>query len=108
MIMLMSDTQKLKIYSKKLSSGKSQVKFFLTSRRGKSYYGYMLVEKGRSIRNVMETILHKLEDIDCPDRYYHRHLYHVGDKSNFDPSFLLFNNPGLVSFSTGDPVSFKH
>ncbi len=90
----MTETQKLKIYSKRLSSGKSQVKFFLTSRRGKAYYGYMLVDPGSTIRNVMEAILHKLQDIDCPDRYYHRHLYHIGDKSSFDPSFLLFSKPG--------------
>ena len=90
----MTETQKLKIYSKKLSSGKSQVKFFLTSKKGKAYYGYMLVESGKTIRYVMETILHKLKDIADPERYYHQHLYHIGDKSNFDPSFLLFSKHG--------------
>lgn len=89
--MLMSKAYKIRIFSKKLPSGKCQVKFYLTTKRGNPYYGYMLVESGRTVRNVVETILEKLKDIDQPDRYYHKHLYNMGTKSSFDSTFMVFN-----------------
>ena len=90
-IMLISKTHKIRILSKKLSSGKCQVKFYLTTTKGNPYYGYMLVESGRTVRDVVETILEKLKDIDQPDSYYHKHLYNVGTKSSFDTTFMVFN-----------------
>jgi hypothetical protein len=89
--MLISKAHKIRIYSKKLPSGKCQVKFYLTTTKGNPYYGYILVESGKTVRHVVETILEKLKDIDQPDRYYHKHLYNVGTKSSFDSTFMVFN-----------------
>lgn len=89
--MLISKTHKIRIFSKKLSSGKCQVKFYLTSIKGKPYYGYMLVESGKTVRDVLEIILDKTKYIDHPDRYYHQHLYNLGTNSDFDTTFMVFN-----------------
>jgi hypothetical protein len=91
MMALVSKAHKIRIYSKKLPSGKCQVKFYLTTQRGNPYYGYLLVESGRTVRNVVETILEKLDGIDQPDAYYHKHLYNVGRKSDHDLTFMVFN-----------------
>jgi hypothetical protein len=87
----MSKTHKIKIYSKKLPSGRCQVKFYLTTTRGKPYYGYILVESDKTVRYVIETILKKMEGIDEPDAYYHKHLYNVGTKSVIDSTFMVFS-----------------
>ena len=84
----MSNAQKIKIYSKKLPSGNSQVKFYLTTQNGNPYYGYILVEPGKTVRYIVETILKKLDGIDPPDSYYHKHLYNVGTRSIFDSTFI--------------------
>jgi hypothetical protein len=90
--MLISKTHKIRIFSKKLSSGKCQVKFYFTSIKGKPYYGYMLVESGKTVRDVLDMILDKTKHIDQPDRYYHNHLYNVGADSDFDSTFMVFNH----------------
>jgi len=89
--MLISKPYKIRIYSKKLPSGKCQVKFYLTTTKGNPYYGYMLVESGKTVRHVVEAILEKLKDIDRPDRYYHKHLYNIGTKPSIDSTFMVFN-----------------
>ena len=87
----MSNARKIKIYSKKLPSGNCQVKFYLTTQNGNPYYGYILVEPGKTVRYIVETILKKLDGIDQPDEYYHKHLYNVGTRSIFDSTFMVFN-----------------
>ena len=97
MVMSKTEVHKIRVYSKKLPSGKRQVKFYLTTKQGNPYYGYILVESGRTLRQVIEIILNKLKDIDRPDVYYHKHLYNIGTKSGHDPAFMIFNQPGNQS-----------
>ena len=52
----------------------------------------MLVESGKTVRDVLEIILDKTKYIDQPDRYYHQHLYNVGAKSGFESTFMVFNH----------------
>ena len=87
----MSKVQKIKIHSKKLPSGNCQVKFYLTTLNGNPYYGYILVDSTKTVHYVIETILKKLDGIDQPDEYYHKHLYNVGTRSIFDSTFIVFN-----------------
>jgi hypothetical protein len=94
MVILGSKAQKIRIYSRKLPSGNFQVKFYLTTQKGNPYYGYMLVESGKSVRQVMEILFDKLKEIDQPDMYYHKHLFKVGTKSDYDPTFMIFNQSG--------------
>ena len=92
-MMLVSKTHKIKISSKKLPSGKCQVKFYLTTQEGNPYYGYLLIESGRTVRSVIETILEKLDGIDKPGEYFHKHLYNVGTHAGYDSTFIIFNQP---------------
>ena len=89
-----SKAQKIRIYSRKLPSGNCQVKFYLTTQKGNPCYGYMLVESSKSVRQVMEILFDKLKEIDRPDMYYHKHLFNVGTKSDYDPTFMIFNQSG--------------
>ncbi len=85
-----TNTQKIRIFSKKLNSGNCQVKFYINSEKGKPYYGYLLVRSGQKVSDVITSIYHKLEQIDDLDNYYHRHLYQMGRNPNYEPSFLIF------------------
>jgi hypothetical protein len=51
----------------------------------------MLVESGKTVRDVLEIILDKMKYIDQPDLYYHQHLFNLGAKSDFDSTFMVFN-----------------
>ena len=51
-----SDTYKLRLSSKKLDSGKCQVKFFATVRGNKDLYGYVLVEADQTLKEVVNGI----------------------------------------------------
>ncbi len=46
----------IRLYSKKLPSGKCQVKFYLNSTRGNNYYGYMLAEGKDTVSTVVSRI----------------------------------------------------
>lgn len=89
--------RKIRIFSKKLASGNCQVKFYIDSPKDQSLYGYMLVESGKTVSDVILLIYDKLKNITCPENYYHGHLFHIGHKPNFDPEFILY--PGARGLS---------
>ena len=89
-MMLESENQRIKIFSKRLPSGNCQVKFYVSNDKGHSYYGYMLVASGKKVSDVI-TLLHaKIRKMDSPDNYYHGHLFDLGKKQEFDPGFILY------------------
>jgi hypothetical protein len=92
--MLTTEAYRIRIFSKKLSSGKCQVKFYLKSNKKTPYYGYLLVDSGRTVNDVIEMIYTKLKKIDQPDLYFHDHLYNLQRKSKNDPDFMLFRQEG--------------
>ena len=53
----------LKINSKKLKSGKCQVKFHAEVNLKRKLYGYMLAESGEKLNNVVEKIIARLDRI---------------------------------------------
>ncbi len=89
-MLLDSGNQKIRIFSKKLPSGKCQVKFFVNSDSGNTYYGYTLVKSGCKVSDVFIRIYRKLQEIDHPDMYFHGHLYRIGTENYPDPNFIIF------------------
>lgn len=69
---------KLRLYSKKLESGKFQVKFYAS--KGKSsqdMYGYVLADAKDTLKGVVTTIKSRLHLMEEANEYYHTHLYAV-------------------------------
>ncbi len=82
---------KLKLESKKLNSGKCQVKFFISTEETKNLYGYMLVDAKVTLKEVVTHINGKLQLLQETDFFHHSHLYSVGKTSKKDQNFLIFD-----------------
>ncbi|MEP1032227.1 hypothetical protein [Ekhidna sp.] len=79
--LILDDYYKLRITSKKLSSGRYQVKFFATIREEKQLYGYVLVEAGETLKSVISRIKKRLKELDYGYESNHFHLYNVGHET---------------------------
>ena len=55
-----SQDYKLKLSSKRLKSGKYQVKFYLTRPENNGFYGYLLTSGGTSVKDVVTRIYDRL------------------------------------------------
>lgn len=83
----------LKIESKKLQSGKCQVKFYVMNEGTKNLYGYALVESGRTVNEVVNEIKNRLEGIQGYESYCQSHLFSIQkNHRNFDGNFMIFRN----------------
>ena len=81
----------LKLSSKRLRSGKCQVKFSATLSRNKQLYGYLLVNADETLKEVVSTIKSRLDLVKQRDTIHHINLYAVGKaKSNLD-NFIVFD-----------------
>ena len=80
----------LKLYSKKLASGKCQVKFYANTKDRKCLYGYTLVDAEDTLKDVVQTINEKLKQKQRIGSYYHAHLFQVGKKQEDWASFMIF------------------
>ena len=69
------DDFKLKISSKKLLSGKHQVRFELEDTDEKEIYGYLLAEPKSTLNEVVEKIMGQVYLRREKDMYFHGHLY---------------------------------
>ncbi len=85
----MGEGYKLKLTSKRLKSGKCQIKFTI-SQDADRCYGYMLADSGSTLRQVVETIELKVRELDNPEWMYHRHLYSLQNKPMSVSPFLLY------------------
>ncbi len=85
--LILDDYYKLRITSKKLNSGRYQVKFFATIRNKKQLYGYVLVEANETLKSVISRIKKPLKELDYGYESNHFHLYNLGQGSQ--PSNLL-------------------
>ncbi len=82
----------LKLQSKKLKSGKHQVKFYATITDDEKMHGYTLVEAGTTLKKVVEEITSRLLKIQRSDSYQHLHLYNLGEKQEYQSSFMVFKD----------------
>ena len=82
---------KLKLCSKKLDSGKFQVKFYASKEEeGQGLYGYVLVDAKDTLKRVVTTIRSRLNLMEEANEYYHTHLYAVRKASPPKLDFMIF------------------
>lgn len=86
-----SDDYKLRLTSKKLNSGKCQVKFYATVKGQKNMYGYVLVESEQTLKNVVSEIKQKLTTIHATNDFHHIHLYSIGKEVQSTMNFIVFD-----------------
>jgi prephenate dehydrogenase len=79
--LILDDYYKLRISSKKLQSGRYQVKFFATVNGNKDLYGYVLVEAEETLKSVISRIRRRLKELDSSLEYRHFHLFNVGQET---------------------------
>ncbi|MGF1639284.1 MAG: hypothetical protein ACFCUU_19560 [Cyclobacteriaceae bacterium] len=78
----------LKLQSKKLQSGKCQIKFYVRDADTKKMYGYALVEPEATLKDVVEEIYGELNGVGTPGAYYQKNLYNLA-KSEVKPKNML-------------------
>lgn len=87
----MSEGYKLKLTSKRLKSGKCQIKFTVSHRQeAGGCYGYLLADSGSTLRQVVEAIELKVRQMHNPEWMYHRHLYKLQNKPLSSSPFLFY------------------
>lgn len=87
--LILDDKYRLRISSKKLQSGRYQVKFFATIKKSKELYGYVLVESGETLKSVINRIQERLKELDTSAEYHHFHLFQVG-KEELHDNLMIF------------------
>lgn len=88
--LILDDYYKLRITSKKLNSGRFQVKFFATIQQRKQMYGYLLVESNETLKSVIAKIRRRLKVLDQTSEYRHFHLFNVGQQHQDESNFMFF------------------
>lgn len=81
----------LKLSSKKLKSGKCQVKFHATIARTRQLYGYVLVDAEDTLKQVVTYIKERLDQVKSRDTVHHINLYAIGNKHHKDTNFIVFD-----------------
>jgi hypothetical protein len=84
------DLFKVKLFPKKLESGKCQVKFSVNLPMNKNLYGYMLVDPKVSLKEVVEEIKGKVNLCQWPDYLHQEGLYSIRRKKTSVPNSLIF------------------
>lgn len=82
---------KLKLTSKKLKSGKCQVKFHASIQKSKKMYGYVLADSGETLRHVVEKIIKRLDQVKNRESFHHINLYSIGKPAVSDTGMVLFD-----------------
>lgn len=86
-----NDRYQLKLSSKKLRSGKCQVKFHATVRDRRDLHGYVLVESDQTLKNVVLNIKDRLHTIHQTQDFHQIHLYSIGKRNQGDMNFIFFD-----------------
>ncbi|PIB35062.1 hypothetical protein BFP72_06455 [Reichenbachiella sp. 5M10] len=82
---------KLRLSSKKLKSGKCQVKFHASLETKKNMYGYVLADSGETLRNVVEKIYLRLDQFKNKRNAHHINLYSIGQHCSKDNGIIMFD-----------------
>lgn len=86
-----NDSYQLRLSSKKLRSGKCQVKFFASVKERKDLYGYVLVDSEQTLKDVVVGIKERLCEIRYTRDFHHIHLYSIGKTRRNDLNFIIFD-----------------
>ena len=82
---------KLRLFSKKLSSGNYQIKFHARKENQHKKYGYVLVPEGSTLRDVVSMIRTELSKSNKGDLYHHGHLYSLGKPIQRNHNLVIFD-----------------
>lgn len=82
-------SHKLRLSSKKLSSGRYQIDFS-TEGVASGYYGYLLAEPRTSVSDVIAKIDRHLKAMANSERYFQRNLYSFGNRQTNSGRILIF------------------
>ena len=82
---------KLRLFSKKLSSGNYQIKFHAHKEDDHKKYGYVLVPEGSTLKDVVYMIRTELLKRSRGDLYHHEHLYSLGKPSQRNHNLVIFD-----------------
>jgi hypothetical protein len=80
----------VKIKSKRLKSGKCQVKFSVEGFVDEDYYGYILVEADRTLKEVVREIKIRIAEIGDLGIYHQRNLFSVRQVRRPADGFMVF------------------
>ncbi|MEO9872961.1 hypothetical protein [Ekhidna sp.] len=80
--LIFDDYYKLRITSKKLKSGRYQVKFFATVKGNKQLYGYVLVEAEETLKAVIGRIRRRLQELEQAVSHKNLHLCNINQTSH--------------------------
>jgi len=84
------DGMHLKIESKKLKSGKCQVKFYPKGILVENFYGYALVDGDKPLTEVVKEIKTKLRKVGSINSFYHQHLFSIKRNNLPAEDFVIF------------------
>lgn len=84
------DGLQIEIESKKLKSGKCQVKFFTKGLLEEDFYGYALVEEDKTLVEIVSQIKSKLKRIGNVNSYYQQNLYSMKRDRLHVEDFVIF------------------
>lgn len=87
----MKSDYKLKLLSKRLKSGKCQIKFYVSSETRKNMYGYLLTESNTTLKEVVTRIEHKVKALENSSRINHSHLYNLATRNQMQDQILIFD-----------------
>ena len=89
----MYEGMELKIESKRLQSGKCQVKFYVSGDVLNNLYGYTLVDSKATLKQVVSQIKVKLSSIKDYSNYYQQGLFSIGKiPIGESENFMIFKN----------------
>ena len=87
-----SDSFNLKLSTKRLKSGKCQVKFSARVREARDLYGYVLVDSDQTLKSVVTNLEDRLHNIQQATDFQQIHLYSIGKRSQDPMSFIFFDH----------------
>ena len=82
---------KLRLFSKRLSSGNYQITFHAKLEDQHKKYGHVLVPERSTLKDVVYMIRKKLNEMGNGDLYHHRHLYSLGKPTERNHNFIIFD-----------------
>lgn len=82
---------KLSLTSKRLDSGKCQIKFTIMDHEAEVMHGYVLSDAGATLKEVVSKIENGVKLSHKSDRLYHSHLYNLHNKQ-LPSDIIIFKN----------------
>jgi len=80
---------KLKLKSRKLTSGNYQVDFIARA-SSEELYGYVLAEKSATVADLVTKIGRHINAMRNTERYYQRNLFSLTNRENNSGKILIF------------------